>query len=137
MDGVFLRLAGLLLRISLGLCPREIPWSSPTDPQKTLSIPPLLLGLTNSKSRILCADSILLLKTLRSKIPKKSLNMAINWVKMDKKLRNISKIMNFPACTYKSQNVAQSQQKCAPSHNGETVTFRNSDADMCPCVRAF
>ena len=28
MDGVFLGLAGLLLGISLGLRPREIPWSS-------------------------------------------------------------------------------------------------------------
>ena len=26
----------------------------------------------------------------------------------------------------KSQNVAQSQLNCAPSHNGETVTFRHS-----------
>ena len=32
----------------------------------------------------------------------------------------------FPLCTYKSQNVAQSQLNFAPSHNGETVTFRNS-----------
>ena len=46
MDGVFLRLAGLLLGISLGLCPREIPSSSPASPRKTPSIPPLFLGLT-------------------------------------------------------------------------------------------
>ena len=46
MDGVFLWLAGLLLGISLGIRPREIPWSSPASPWKTLSIPPLLLGLT-------------------------------------------------------------------------------------------
>ena len=36
----------------------------------------------------------------------------------------IIKIMNFSACTNKSQNFAQSQQHFAPSHNGETVTFR-------------
>ena len=46
MDGVFLGLAELLLGISLGLCPREIPQSSPASPWKTPSIPPLLLGLT-------------------------------------------------------------------------------------------
>ena len=37
MDGVFLGLAGLLLRISLGLRP----WSSPARPRITPSIPPL------------------------------------------------------------------------------------------------
>ena len=46
MDGFFLGLAGLLLGIFLGLCPREIPWSSPTSPRKAPSIPPLVLGLT-------------------------------------------------------------------------------------------
>ena len=51
------------------------------------------------------------------------LNMLIKWVKMEK----INKITNFPACTYKSQNVAQSQQNFAPLHDGETVTFRNSE----------
>ena len=34
--------------------------------------------------------------------------------------------MNVSACTYKSQSIAQSQQIFAPSHDGETVTFRNS-----------
>ena len=48
MDGFFLGLPGLLLGTSLGLCPREIPRSSPASPQKTPSIPPLLLGLTHS-----------------------------------------------------------------------------------------
>ena len=42
-------LAGLLLWISLGLRPREIPRSSPASPRKTPSIPPLLLGLTHSQ----------------------------------------------------------------------------------------
>ena len=37
-----------------------------------------------------------------------------------------TKIMKFPAHTYKSQNLAQSQLNFAPSHDGETVTFRNS-----------
>ena len=46
MDGVFLGLAGLLLGIFLGLRLREIPQSSPSSFWKTLSIPPLLLGLT-------------------------------------------------------------------------------------------
>ena len=36
------------LWISLGLHPWEIPWSSPAIPWKTLSIPLLLLGLTQS-----------------------------------------------------------------------------------------
>ena len=35
MDGIFLGLAGLLLEISLGICPREIPWSSPASVWKT------------------------------------------------------------------------------------------------------
>ena len=35
-------------------------------------------------------------------------------------------IVIFPVCTYKSQNFAQSQLNFAPSHDGETVTFRNS-----------
>ena len=48
MDRVSPGPAGLLLRISLGLCPREIPWSSPVGPRKTLSNPPLLFGLTQS-----------------------------------------------------------------------------------------
>ena len=46
IDGIFLGLEGLLLGISLGLCPREIPRSNPASPRKTPSIPPLLLGLT-------------------------------------------------------------------------------------------
>ena len=46
MDGVFLGLAGLLLRIFLGFCSREIPWSRPASPRKTPSIPSLLLVLT-------------------------------------------------------------------------------------------
>ena len=46
MDKVFLGLAWLLLRISLGLRPWESPRSSPASPRKNPSIPPLLLGLT-------------------------------------------------------------------------------------------
>ena len=45
-DRVFLGLAWLLLRISLGLCPREISRSSHASPWKTPSFPPLLLSLT-------------------------------------------------------------------------------------------
>ena len=51
---VFLRLAGPLLRIFFGLCPWEIPWSSPASPWKTLSNPPLLLGLTQSILHLTC-----------------------------------------------------------------------------------
>ena len=39
-------MARLLLGISDGLHPQEIPWSSPASPGKTPFIPPLLLGLT-------------------------------------------------------------------------------------------
>ena len=48
MDKAFLGLAELLLEISLGLHPREIPRSRPASPAKTLFIPSLLLGLTHS-----------------------------------------------------------------------------------------
>ena len=48
MDGVFLRLAGLLQKISPWLCLQNIPQSSPASRQKTPSIPPLLLGFTQS-----------------------------------------------------------------------------------------
>ena len=63
---------------------------------------------------------------MRRKMAKKALNMLITWVKMDTQVKQINKIMMFPASPYKSQNVAQSKRKFAPSHNGETVTFRNS-----------
>ena len=62
MDGVFLGLAGLLLGIFLGLCPREIPRSSPASPWKTPSIPPLLLGLTHAAIMSLKLYSMLILK---------------------------------------------------------------------------
>ena len=45
-DGVFLGMAGLLLGIYFGLRPREILQSSTASPQRTLSVLPLLLGLT-------------------------------------------------------------------------------------------
>jgi len=61
MDGVFLGLAGLLLGISLGLRPREIPRSSPASPRKTPSFPPLLLRLTHSISnRNFCCFSYII-----------------------------------------------------------------------------
>ena len=108
-------------------CPCHSRWTHCPSTRKTMEVPVTRTsGGRHSKSRIVCAVLILLLKTLCGKMAKKSLNMTINWVKMDKKFRNINKIMNFPACTYKSENVAQSQQKIAPSHDGETVTFRNS-----------
>ena len=44
--------AGLLLGISLGLRPREIPRSSPASPQKTPSFPPLLLRLTQTVANV-------------------------------------------------------------------------------------
>ena len=48
MDRVFLELSGLLRGLSQGQSPWEIPLSSPASPRKILSIPPLLLGLTQS-----------------------------------------------------------------------------------------
>ena len=48
MDGIFLGLAGLLLGISLGLRPWEIPRSNPAIPLKTPFIPPLIIVLTHS-----------------------------------------------------------------------------------------
>ena len=39
-------------------------------------------------------------------------------------------IINFPAWTFKSKKIAQSQQNCGPSHDGETVTFRNSGKQL-------
>ena len=50
-DMVFLGLAGLILGISLGLSPWEIPRSSPASHWKTLSFPPLLLKLTHSQPK--------------------------------------------------------------------------------------
>ena len=38
--------------------------------------------------------------------------------------------MNFPACMCKSQNFAQGQPNFAPSHDGEMVTFRNSNSAL-------
>ena len=57
---------------------------------------------------------------------KKALNMLIKGVKMDKKVQKINRIMNFQACRYKSQHVAQNKIFFALSHDGETMTFRNS-----------
>ena len=39
--------------------------------------------------------------------------------------------MNLPACMYKSKNNAQIQLSFAPSHDGETVTFRNCGHKAC------
>ena len=54
------------------------------------------------------------------------MNMIIKWVKMDKHVWEMNKLINIPVSTYKSQNFAQSRRNFAPSHDGETVTFRNS-----------
>ena len=77
-----------------------------------------------------CAVKILLLKTFCRKMAENSLNMLIKCVKMDKKVEKINMIMNFPACTYKSENVAQSQRNFALMHGSETVAFRNSDLNL-------
>ena len=50
--------------------------------------------------------------------------------KNEKKAQKIIQIMKYSACTYKSKIFAQSQQKCVPLHDGETVTFRNSAKTM-------
>ena len=34
--------------------------------------------------------------------------------------------MNYTAGKYKSKKIAQIEQNFAPSHDGETVTFKNS-----------
>ena len=59
-DRVFLELAGLLLGISLRLCPWEIPRSSPASPWKTPAFPPLLLKFTQSHKRDLSPEYYLL-----------------------------------------------------------------------------
>ena len=41
----------------------------------------------------------------------------------------MNKIMNCPACTYNSQPFAQSQKNFAPLHDGETVSFSNSECN--------
>ena len=51
MCPIWKRMAGLLLDISPGLCPRKILRSSPASPRKTPSIPPLLLGLTQDTNK--------------------------------------------------------------------------------------
>ena len=45
----------------------------------------------HSKSGFFCAITTLLLNTLRRKMAKKSLNMLIKWIKMDKKFRKFIK----------------------------------------------
>ena len=67
MDGVLLGLAGLLLGISLGLRPWEIPWSSRASPRKTPFIPPLLLGLTHDVGS-LCISMMWLLNFFLAEI---------------------------------------------------------------------
>ena len=57
---------------------------------------------------------------------KKTLNMLIKLVKIYKKLWKWRKNIYFPVCTSKYQIFAQNQLNFAPSHNSETVTFRNS-----------
>ena len=58
----------------------------------------------------------------------KNTHKDLKWMIMNNKFINKikKKIIKFQACTYKSQNVAQSQLNFAPSHDGEIVTFRNS-----------
>ena len=58
MDGVFLRLAGLLHEISPWLCLQDIPQSSPASPQKTPSIPSLLLGFTQSLFALIAVSTL-------------------------------------------------------------------------------
>ena len=53
MDRVFFWLAGLLLVISFGIWPMEIPRRGPANPWKTPSFPTLVLGLTQSFSEIM------------------------------------------------------------------------------------
>ena len=50
--------------------------------------------------------------------------------KNGQKVKKMNKIMNFPVCTYKFQNLAQSKQNLAPVHDGETVIYRNSAKNL-------
>ena len=63
--------------------------------------------------------------------------MLIKWVIMDKEVKNINKIMSCPACTYKYKSFAQSLRNFALSHDGETVTFRNSGWSEPKTVRCY
>ena len=55
-----------------------------------------------------------------------------------KKVKKQIKIMNFPACIYKSKKYAQSQQYFARLHDIETVTFKNSvDTAMNETIKIF
>ena len=56
----------------------------------------------------------------------KNINMRTKWVKRAKQLMKMKRIMNFLVYTYISKKFGQSQLNVAPSHDGETVTFRNS-----------
>ena len=62
------------------------------------------------------------MKILGSTMGKKTPNMGTKWVNMGKMFRKMKE----------NQNFAQRQQNFAPSHNGETVTFRNSDFGQLP-----
>ena len=50
---------------------------------------------------------------------------------MKKKTAKEVKMHKFLAFACKSQDFAQSQKICAPSHDGVTVTFRNSANRCC------
>ena len=49
---------------------------------------------------------------------------------MKKKTVKDVEMHNFSVCAYKSQDFAQSEKNFAPSHDRETVTFRNSDFQL-------
>ena len=49
---------------------------------------------------------------------------------MKKKTVKEVKMHKFLVCAYKSQDIAQSEENFARSHDRETVTFRNSELDM-------
>ena len=55
------------------------------------------------------------------------LNFCWNLMKPRSQSGKWKKIMNFSVCTCRSKVLAHSQLNCAPLHDGETVTFRNSE----------
>ena len=46
---------------------------------------------------------------------------------MEKKLKKVVKMHKFLGCAYNFQDLAQTQENFARSHDRDTVTFRNSD----------
>ena len=80
----------------------------------------------HSKSRFFCAVKTSVLKFCARKSGKVTPKITYYvWI-MKKKLKKVVKMHKFLICAYNSQDFAQTQENFAPSHDGTTVTFRNS-----------